>query len=914
METSSRSRIDLDGAWDLAFDEPEGPTRLDWIGDGWPAESSDSVTVPAIWNLTHPDAPAIGYYRRAFDVPATWSNQRMRLHVDGACYRLEAWVNGAYVGSHQGAYTGFWFDVSAAIHPGQANDVVFRVTALRRDRTVDGMNLYEMPVSKQSWYHVEGGVWGSVWIEALAAVSIESVAIEPDLRRSVASFEVSFTNATPESAHQVLQIDITDPNGLTTVAHSDPVVIQPGSSRYFVKLPIERSLAWSPTEPHLYTARIAITESRHETDRQTTTFGMRDFTVKDGQFYLNGDAIFIRGILMQPNYPAGLLAPLDLGMLETEVRLMKEAGFNMMRVHIRPPVPGFLDLTDRLGMLVYEESSLAWLRESPRLLDHARREITAMIERDRNHPSVVFWGVFNEHRHPAGRYADTLIRTVRALDNTRVVVDNSGGAFAIDQDFGWIDRATVVPDRSTTRESIQDIHIYAGAPIAKRAFDWLASIGSPFQSFDVDALGIGSDRVFDEWSREVRDDPGQIFVSELGCGGMGDLDAMLAGFAGKTDLVDAREYRAFRDSLHEGFAERHLDQLFGSIDELVRQAQHQQRMGNRRQIEAMLINRRVSGYSITQLADVGSEFHAGILDLWRKPKPVYDEIRRLQQPRTIVLDLESRAVQSGTAARVEPWVIDQFHASERDTLQITITDSAGRVRAEHAPQIPAGQGIKPLPRFTIETGGMPGWWRVAARLASDPAVVCEEELLLLAPVQAEIEPNSTILDATRPSSLTRDAWQRFFEGVREGRTGIVGDLAPGDELALAMLAEAGIDAQLTMGIGSWLGCYHWTTDSPLFTGLPAGGLAGEVYAGIVPRYVLPEHGGQLLAGSISNTQTRVTAPAMTWHADVEVVPHGDGQIIFCQYRIFDDDLADPVGLTLRQNLLTFASNLKRTAT
>ena len=914
METSTRDRIDLDGTWDLAFDEAEGPARLEWIGGNWPVSLSDSVTIPAIWNLTHPDAPAVGYYRRTFEVPATWSGGRIRLHLGGACYRLEAWVNKSYVGSHQGAYTGFWFDVASEVQPGQTNEVVFRVSALRRDRPVDGMALHEMPVSKQSWYYVEGGLWGSVWLEALPAVSIESIGIEPDLRRSTASFDVTFTNVTPEAAHYVLQLDISDTSGRTVSPHIDAVVIQPGASRYFIKLPIERPMSWSPTEPHLYTTRVAITKSGKKKDCQSATFGMRDFTVNDGQFYLNGEATFIRGVLMQPNYPAGLLAPLDLGMLETEVRLMKEAGFNMMRVHIRPPVPGFLDLTDRLGMLVYEESSLAWIRESPRLLDHARREITAMIERDRNHPSVVFWGVFNEHRHPAGRYADTLIRTVRALDSTRVVVDNSGGSFAIDQDFGWIDRATVVPDRSTTRESIQDVHIYAGAPISKRAFDWLASVGSPFQSFDIDDLGIGSDRVFDEWSREVRDDPGQLFVSELGCGGMGDLDAMIAEFEGRTDLVDAREYQAFRNSLHEGFAERQLDRIFGSVTELFRQAQHQQKMGNRRQIEAMLINRRVSGYSITQLADVGSEFHAGILDLWRRPKPGYDEILRLQQPRTIVLDLGSRAVIAGAPVRIDPWVIDQFHISKRDILEVTITDTEGAVRSEHVLQVPAGQGIKPIPRVTIETIGPSGWWRVSARLASDPDVLCNEDLLLLPQARPEGDPGLTISDATRPSSLTREAWREFLDGVAGGGVGIVGDLGPGDELALATLSDAGIDARLTMGIGSWLGCYHWTTDSPVFTGLPAGGLAGEVYAGVVPRYVLPEHDGHVLAGCISNTQTRVAPPAMTWHADIEVVPHGHGQIIFCQYRVFDEALTDPVGLTLRQNLFAFASSLEQKST
>ena len=100
-------------------------------------------------------------------------------------------------------------------------------------------------------------------------------------------------------------------------------------------------------------------------DRRVTAFGMRDFAVRDGQFFLNDEPIYLRGVLLQPNYPVGLVAPPTREMMEREITVMKDAGFNMIRAHLRPAPPGYLDLADEMGMLVYAESSLAWIRESP---------------------------------------------------------------------------------------------------------------------------------------------------------------------------------------------------------------------------------------------------------------------------------------------------------------------------------------------------------------------------------------------------------------------------------------------------------------------------------------------------------------------------------------------------------------------
>jgi beta-galactosidase len=928
-----RSRVDAIDAWELAFDPDGVGSRRGWMSGNWPAERAVEPQVPGLWNLTHPDYAGAGWYRTMVNLPDGWAGRLVRLHVGGASYRTEVWLNGHFLGTHEGAYTAFWFDATAAAQHGGPNELVLRVTSLSLTRTIDGMALREMPVSKQWWLYPEGGLWGSVWFESLPLLCCEAIAIEPDLRQESARVEVRAANAGADSRHVELDLTITDPQGATAAEWRAAIVAQPGDSSYLVDLPISRPLAWSCDEPNLYRARARLIDGGEVVDEIATTFGVRDFTVRNGEFFLNGNPIYLRGVLLQPNYPAGLIAPTDPGMLEREILLMKDAGFNLIRVHIRPAVPGYLDLTDKHGMLVYAESSLCWILDTPRLLDHGRRELTRMIERDRNHPSVVFWGIFNEHRFVVPRYADALIRTARALDPTRVIVDNSGGTLAVDQDFGWANRATVVPNRETARVPIHDVHLYLGAPMSRAACDWLRAVGTTATNPGdrIDELGFGLAPIFEEWERELRANPSQVFVSELGCAGMADLDEVVADFGERLDLLDARELVAFRDSLREGLATRGIKKCFASVRDLATATQAQGAAGNRRQIEAVLTNRRASGYILTALNDGGSEFHAGILDLWRRPKAAYHDLPRLNRDRVLVLYAERAVVACGDGADVRLTVIDHGPTPGSARILVSVCHHDGRTVAEEERTIPLGQGIKELKAIRVRTDSTAGEYRIEARVATDDEglLTTTECILALPAVDWSVSPGgvawldgreapaTTSSDATEkprvivaasPDSLSVAHWNILFTAVDEGATAVIGPVRPIDKDALRALTERGIPLKLHHGLGwGWLGCYHWQPESELFAGLPAGGLGGEVYADVLPRYVLSELGGEVLAGSFKGTEPAAHDPQFHWFSDVEVLERGRGRLIFCQYRLFTEPGRDPLADRMRLNLLRLAA-------
>lgn len=927
---SMRVELDLSGAWQIAFDPEETGDQHGWANGHWPEARSESIEVPAIWNIAFPDAEGIGFYRKVFNIPADWDGKAIQLHFDGVSYRAEVWLNGCFVGTHLGAYTPFSLDVTSFVHPDSSNELIVRVAALSRTKDVDGMVLKFLPASKQGWYYAFGGIWGKVVLEALPLVSCESVTVLPDLYREIAEVEVAINNRHPNGCRARLRLQILAPDGATVSDQFAEISLYPGTNGFAYRLSVPQPYPWDCDHPYLY-QMITEVDVGGQADRMSTAFGMRDFTVQDGQFLLNGSPIYIQGVLLQPHYPINLVTPPDPDMLVRELTLVKEAGFNLLRSHLRPAPPGLLELTDRLGILVYAETSLGWIRDNPRLLEQGQREITELVNRDRNHPSVVFWGIFNENPAAAAVNSDALMRFTRSLDPTRVVVDNSGGTMAIDQDFGWQARATMLPNRETEPQEVQDLHLYLGGLVPEPVYAWERALGKNNPSKSLVDHGFGSSKtLLDVFDQQLESYRGKIFVSELGCGGMSDLEDTVAQYHDQQHLVDAREMKTFRDSLRRGFSERGLDQTFGTVKSLVREAQKLQAAGNTRHIEALLANPRISGYILTQLNDVAWEFHAGLLDIWRRPKLAYDAVKRLNQAHILILNIPKTVMLQDSKLALSLTLVNRVLLAGPDQISIQLFDPDGKEVSSIHKEAPQRAGINPLEEIILHPNLHPGQYQLKARLLNDPHDCTETvrnfwilPLVDLKSVCTGVqwigalpswalnfqdmpseEDQKQLLMIAHPGSLTQTDWEKVFDEVSGGRSAVIGPLGPQDKGALDVLAAHEVTMQLHLGIGNWMGCYHWIPASPLFSGLPSGGLAGEAYVNVRPRYVMSELGGEILAGSFNNSQTRLEAPAILWYSDVESITFGKGCLVFCQYLIFDSAMADPLADRLLANLIS----------
>jgi hypothetical protein len=411
---------------------------------------------------------------------------------------------------------------------------------------------------------------------------------------------------------------------------------------------------------------------------------------------------------------------------------------------------------------------------------------------------------------------------------------------------------------------------------------------------------------------------------------MSDLEDTVTQYQNQEHLVDALEMKTFRDSLRKGFAERGLDRIFSTVKDLVREAQELHAAGNTRHIEALLANPRISGYILTQLNDVAWEFHAGLLDIWRRPKLAYTAVKRLNQAHVLILNLPKTVISPDSKLALSLTLVNRTPLAGPDQISVQLFGPDGKEVSSIQQDAPQGAGINSLRETTLNPALQPGHYQLLARLLNYPHDCMEtcRNFWVLPPVDLasvcarsrwigtvpawvsnleEIpsgEGQKGSLLIAHPGSLTRTEWERVLEEVSGGRSAVIGPLGPQDEATLDLLASHGITIRLHFGIGSWMGCYHWVPNSLVFSGLPSGGLAGEAYVNVRPRYVMSELGGEVLAGSFSNSQTRLEAPAILWYSDIERITLGKGRLVFCQYMIFDTPVFDPLSARLVANLIS----------
>jgi hypothetical protein len=416
---------------------------------------------------------------------------------------------------------------------------------------------------------------------------------------------------------------------------------------------------------------------------------------------------------------------------------------------------------------------------------------------------------------------------------------------------------------------------------------------------------------------------------------MANLDEQVAGFNVREDLLDARELKTLRDSLNSGFQDRHLDRIFGSVRQLYKEAQELQCIGNTQQIEALLTNPRVSGYMVTQLNDVAWEFHAGLLDVWRRPKPAYQAAKRVNRKQVVILRAARPCAVAGASVAVGLTLVSHAPLASDTWIEWVVKDPLSRevARGRHS-ALPIQAGIHALEPVCVEMSAV-GSYEIQAKLIAvgvpldetietvevvEPVdwagLPCKVKTLGRVPTSwpAEVKPENaedarSLILAADPAALSWQEWESICQAVETGSVAVVAALRPDNRPALDVLARHGLPLKLFFGIGSWMGCYHWVPRSDLFAGMPAGGLAKQPYTGILPKYGFSELGGEVLAGSLRNTQSRLEPPAMVWYSDVEAVRLGQGTVIFCQYRIFNQMGEHPLADRMGYNLLAYAGSL-----
>ena len=353
--------VDLPHDWDI-YDAPDPSTGATGTGGGWFHGGK-------------------GEYRKQFKTP---QGELVRLHFEGVYQRAEVFVNGQKAGQHGYGYTPFTVDITPYIYRDKRlNEVIVRVDNSQQPNC--------------RWYS-GSGIYRHVWLQTMPTLHIAENGVfvtTQDVSSTSARVNVTVAIANESDRKRSFSLKV---NG-----KSSPITLSAGEATEFQAFyNVDSPKLWSPDSPSLYQAHVALEENGKVLDEKTVSYGIRTFSfdAKNG-FVLNGRPMLINGACV--HHDDGILGAMAFDDAEIrKVRQMKEAGFSLVRTSHNPTTRAFLDACDSLGMLVIGEAFDGWrTQKNPydysTLIDSCYQEdLRAMVQRDRNHPSIICWSIGNE--------------------------------------------------------------------------------------------------------------------------------------------------------------------------------------------------------------------------------------------------------------------------------------------------------------------------------------------------------------------------------------------------------------------------------------------------------------------------------------------------------------------------------------
>ena len=407
--TAARARLNFNADWQFKLGSADSAERSDFDDSSW-----EPVGLPHSFSIPYFRAASFytgdGWYRKAFILPALPPGRRLSLEFEGAFQDAHVFVNGQEVAHHRGGYTGFPVDITAAVRAGR-NLVAVKVN-----------NNWDPTLAPRAGEHVfSGGLYRDVWLVATDAVHVPWTGTRittPELSAasSKVSAETEIRNDLAREVDATVRTRVVDQRGATVAALRDAHLRLAAGTTIIAKQlsqPISHPRLWSPEAPNLYRAVTTINVDGRERDRFVTEFGFRWFTwTADRGFFLNGRHRYFRGANVHQDQ-AGWGDAVTNAAIDRDVRIIKEAGFDFIRGSHYPHDPHFAEATDRLGLLFLPEVSFwgtgSWFKNpwasSAYPTDPAHRaafdasvkqQLAELIRINRNHPSILAWGMDNE--------------------------------------------------------------------------------------------------------------------------------------------------------------------------------------------------------------------------------------------------------------------------------------------------------------------------------------------------------------------------------------------------------------------------------------------------------------------------------------------------------------------------------------
>ena len=429
-----RQTVSFDPAWRFHLGDVAGAQELAFADSGW-----RTLDVPHDWSIEgefREQNPAgvgggalpgvVGWYRKTFTLPAADTGKVVFVEFDGIYRNSEVWINGQYLGKRPYGYSSFRYELTPHLRYGtERNVIAVRVDNSQQpnSRWYSGSGIYRhVRLVTTNRVHVDR--WGTYITTPAVSAGSGRVTIRTTIR-----------NERDVEQPVVLGTIVLDSAG-QEVAAVQTIGRVPGDSLAEITqdVTVPHPILWSLERPYLYRVASRVMCGSRACDDYTTPFGLRsaDFRADSG-FFLNGRHVKIRGVCLHHDLGA-LGAAVNTRAIERQLEIMRAMGANALRTSHNPPAPELLDLTDRMGFIVLDEAFDMWKKQKTTYDYHLdwdawhERDLSDMVRRDRNHPSVFMWSIGNEVMEQWTNDDSTvipiareLVGIVRSLDSTRPI-------------------------------------------------------------------------------------------------------------------------------------------------------------------------------------------------------------------------------------------------------------------------------------------------------------------------------------------------------------------------------------------------------------------------------------------------------------------------------------------------------------
>ncbi len=434
----SFNSLPLAGEWRFSIDKDKVGEQQNWAEPAYDDSDWVTVTVPHTWNVMsdYANYAGLAWYRRAFTLPVESKTAHLRLRFEGVFYLARVWLNGQYLGAHEGGYTPFEFDVSGSAKPGEKNIIAVEVD---NARAADRLPADLSASWSYDWWNF-GGIIRDVSLKTTSAAYIvrQQIVSLPHLTGldEADSAAITATLVLSNTSGQILSGTLQA--NLLNDADGQPVLNGPisvpvnalanGTADIQITATLVAPKLWHFDHPYLYRWSVSLLAPDDQVlDTNQVTIGIRSVELKNGQFILNGEPVRLVGVARHADYP-GQGSAETVTAMTADYNDLKTLNEVFTRPVHYPQAEFILDYADRHGILLIPEVPAWQLNEqqlsSQRMRGLEKQQLSEMITTDFNHPSVWAWSVGNEfasNTSTGHAFVQEMIACVKSLDPTRPV-------------------------------------------------------------------------------------------------------------------------------------------------------------------------------------------------------------------------------------------------------------------------------------------------------------------------------------------------------------------------------------------------------------------------------------------------------------------------------------------------------------